>query len=147
VSLAFRAALPDDLRFVVSSWSSSYKEAHQAGAIRSERWAEVMRPEFEAHLARPDARVVVAFERKDPAFIFGWIAGDTAESVPVVFYVYVKAPYRLGGIARQLFEAFGVRPEDRFAYACSTPVVPKVKRSIPSARFSPVLRYPKERRA
>ncbi len=146
--IAFRPASHDDLRFVVSAWSSSYKHAHTAGMIHTDDWADVMHRQIERVLARPDARTVVAFESKDPTFLYGWICGDTSEHVPLVFYVYVKEPYRRAGHARHLFEALGVRPSDRFVYACKTAIVPTLARSIPSARFNPaVLRFPKERRA
>jgi GNAT superfamily N-acetyltransferase len=89
---------------------------------------------------------VVAFEHSDVNFLYGFISGDTSESVPAVYYVYIKEPYRRGGIATRLFEALGVRPTERFTYACRTAIVPTLSRSIPAARFNPaILRYPKDR--
>ncbi len=142
--IVYRAATDDDRAFVLSSWSSSYKHAHQSGIIRTESWAGLMRAELEAHLSRPGARTTVASEHKDPHHIYGWICGDTSDDVPAIFYVYVKEPYRRSGIARDLFKALGVQPHERFVYACKTAIVPTLARSIPAARFNPaLLRYPK----
>lgn len=146
--IAFRPATSDDRRFIVSAWSTSYKHAHTAGMIHTDDWADVMHKQIERVLDRPDARTIVAFESKDPTFLYGWIAGDTSEGVPAVFYVYVKEPYRRAGHARRLFAALGVQPGERFVYGCRTAIVPTLARSIPSARFNPaILRFPKERRA
>jgi hypothetical protein len=146
--ISFRPSTPDDRRFVVSSWSSSYKNSHTAGMIYTDDYADVMHRQIERILDRPDARTVVAFESKDTSFLYGWICGDTSEHVPAIFYCYVKEPYRRAGHARKLFEAFGVKPAERFVYACKTAIVPTLARSIPAARFNPaIIRYPKERRA
>ncbi len=143
-----RPATADDLRFVVSAWSSSYKHAHQAGMLYTDDYADIMHKQIERILARPDARTIVAYEHKDPTFLYGWIAGDTSEHVPCVFYIYTKEPYRRAGHARRLFEALGVSPSERFIYGVKTAIVSTLARSIPSARFNPsILRYPKERRA
>jgi GNAT superfamily N-acetyltransferase len=146
--ISHRPATPDDVRFVVSAWSSSYKQAHTAGMIHTDDWATVMHRQVERALARPGSRTLVAFEHKDTSHIYGFICGDTSDDVPAIFYVYVKEPYRRSGIARDLFKALGVQPHERFIYACKTAIVPTLARSIPAARFNPaILRYPKERRA
>jgi hypothetical protein len=145
--ISHRPATPDDRRFVVSAWSSSYKTAHTAGMIHTDDWATVMHAQIERLIARPDVRTIVAFERKDPTFVYGFICGDPTGSVPIVFYVYTKEPYRRSGHARGLFGAIGISPLGRFLYACKTAIVPTLTGKIPSARFDPsVARYPKERR-
>lgn len=147
MKLAFRpAAGPGtaDRRFIVSTWSSSYKKSHQAGIIHTDRWAEKMHPEFNGILELPDARTLIAYEETDPDFFYGWIAGDTSENTPVVFYVYVKESYRRAGIARALFGALGIDPTKYFVYVCG---VPLAKTLVPHARFNPnEVRYPKESR-
>jgi len=116
--------------------------------IHTDDWATVMHAQIERILDRPDAQTVVAFESKDDSFLYGWICGDTSEPTPSVFYAYVKEPYRRAGHARRLFAALGVRPEQRFVYACRTAIVPTLSRSIPMARFNPeILRYPKRKTA
>lgn len=140
--------LPADRRFVVSAWSSSYKHAHTAGMIHTDDWATIMHAQIERLISQPSTSTIVAFESKDPDFVYAFISGDTSRAVPIVFYAYVKEPYRRAGHARKLFAALGVDPSRRFWFACKTAIVSTLARSIPSARFDPELaRYPKERRA
>lgn len=147
MSVTFRAAMPDDERFVVSAWSSSYKNSHSAGMIFTDDYAGVMHKQIERVIGWPSTRTIVAFESKDPSHLYGFISGDTTERTPVVFYVYTKEPYRRSGHARGLFSALGVNPEHRFLFACKTAIVPTLAGKIPAARFDPATaRYPKERR-
>lgn len=154
---AYRDATPADRTFIRSTWSSSYKAANAAGMIASEDWADVMHRQVDKLLDRSDVRAIVAFERADPTFLYGFIAGDTSSAVPIVFYVYVKEPYREAGRAdgkrvgdghaRGLFRALGVDPREPFLYACRTAVVTRLVDKIPRARWDPnVARYPKNQK-
>lgn len=169
MTVAFRSAELEDARFIVSSWSRAFKGSNSAGMIADEDWATVMHPQIKKVLARPGARTIVAYEKTDPAFIYGFAAGDTDERIPVVFFVYVKEPYRLAGYrngvrigdgyGRRLLAALGVDPAGRFRYTCWTPVIrdlqgtmgrpvrheaERVPSKIPYATFDPhFARYPK----
>jgi len=128
-------------------WSSSYKKSHYAGLIWHEDWASVMHPQISNALDRGFVDVILAFDEDDPDFLYGFIAGDMSERVPVVYYCYVKEPYRKGGIARGLFGALGVDPAKYFVYVCKTGIVSTLSHKIPSARFHNLeARYPKEAR-
>lgn len=143
----FRDATPDDRQFIVSTWSASYKNSHYAGLIQSEDWADVMHRQVEKVLSRPGARTLMAHEDSDPLFLYGWIAGDMTETVPVVFYAYVKEAYRRMGIARGLFDALGIDVSQRFVYSCRTRIASQLASKIPAARFDPLqARYPRETR-
>lgn len=156
--IAVRDARAGDESFVVSTWSASFKTSHSAGLIQSEDWATVMHEQIAKVLARAGARTLVAYERTDPSFLYGFIAGDTTDArMPVVFYVYVKEPYREAGwengkrigdgYARQLFRALGVDPARPFVYVCKTPIVSRLAGKIPMARWNPlVARYPQHPR-
>lgn len=135
-----------DRRFVLSSWSRSMKGAHSAGMIWHEDWSTVMHAQIGRLIADPDTRTVIAFENTDPRFTYGFIAGDTSDKLsPIVFYVFVKAPYRLAGYARGLFAELGVDPAQRFTYACKTGVITKLAYCIPRAKWNPdVARYPRK---
>jgi GNAT superfamily N-acetyltransferase len=166
VKLAFRPAEVDERRclcpgdprdsdqcsLVVSSWSSSYKKSYSAGAIHTDDWAGIWHKQATRHLARPGATTILAYEATDPSFLYGWIAGDTTEPTPIVFYVYVKESFRREGIATRLVGALGVDPSKPFAYTCQTPVVFEreginIRNKWPRARWNPnELRYPKEAR-
>jgi hypothetical protein len=133
--------------FVVSTWSASYKKSRSAGIIHTDDWPAIMHPQINKILDRDGARCLIAYEHDDPDYFYGWIAGDTSERVPVVYYVYVKAPYRRSGIAGRLFGALGVDPKSRFVYVCSTLAALQLSEKIPYALWNPLeVRYPKESR-
>jgi hypothetical protein len=143
VNLLFRPITEADHAFVISNWSASFKISHSAGLIQSEDWADIMRPQIAKVIARPDTQTLLAYEKSDPAFFYGFICGDVS-STPVVNYVYVKAPYRRHHIARRLFAALGVDPTKPFLYTCKTAIVSKLSNQVPMARWNPLLaRFPK----
>lgn len=146
MNLSFRPAHDADRTFIVSNWSSCFKKSHSAGIIHTDDWASVMHAQLERVLDRPGSRALIAFEKSEPDFFYGFIAGDTSEETPVVHYVYVKEAYRRSGIARGLFDAFGVDPSQYFVYVCR-PVMVHLTSKVPLARFNPnEVRYPKESR-
>jgi hypothetical protein len=137
-----RTADADDREFAVSMWSRGYKAARSAGIIATEDWAAVMHPTIRRILDRPTTRTLVAFEPTDPAFLYGFVAGDVDQAQPVVYFVAVKDGHRKCGCARALFAALGVDPAQPFAYACDTPYVHKLRDHIPLAKHIPnVARY------
>lgn len=148
MKLAFRPITAADRQFVISTWSSSFKESHSAGLIQSADWASVMHDQIGKVIDRPGASTIVAFEKREPTFLYGFISGDTTdERQPIVFYCYCKEPYRRTGIARALFGALGVDPLRPFLYACKTPIVTRLADRIPFAKWNPlVARYPKMQR-
>lgn len=141
----YREANLDDRRFVIGTWASSYKNAHHAGMIASEDWPGVMHRQIEKLITRPLVRTIVAYE--PPDFLYGFICGDASKRVPVVFYVYVKGPYRSEETpdgsrsgprhARGLFTALGVDPARPFLYTCRTAVVSRLYGKIPLSKFVP----------
>lgn len=158
MKLGFRDALPDERRClcpgrpedsrhcspIVSMWSSSYKKAHKAGLIWHADWASIMHPQITRMFEVHELRAILAYERDDPDFLYGFIVGDTSEVVPVIYYVFVKRPYRRSGIARALFRALGVDPTKYFVYTCETSDAAPFARH---ARFNPLeARFPKENR-
>lgn len=152
MKLAFRDATTDERRcscrghpsdsdrcsLVVPLISRAYKNAHAAGLIQMDDWAEIMHPQISKMLDRPNVRTVLAVEATDATFAYGFISGDTSKSPPVIYFVYVKEPYRKEGIARALFGAFGVDPRKKFIYVAKTGVVAEIARAnkIPFAQFN-----------
>ena len=115
--------------------------------IAMEDFYTVMWPQVEKVLDREDCRTFVAYEDDQ---LYGFIALDTntAPLPPLVFYIYVKGPYRRWkpqpGIGRQLFAAAGIDPSRPFDYAYRTPEVSRLAVKIPLARHQPMLaRFPK----
>jgi len=138
----------DERAFVISTWSSSYKSSHFAGLIASEDWPAIMHAQIGKLVDRPNARTLVACE--PDGFLYGFIAGDTSRRLPIVYYVYVKDPFREVGYARALFVALGVDPAQPFLYTCRTAIVSRIAdnypggtNKIPHAKFAPAAaRYP-----
>lgn len=166
--LIYRRAQPPDRRFIVESWLDSYKDSHTAGLIPMESWYSTMRPIIQDILDRPGVTAHVAAwagESSGAADLAGWCAVERGFLVqvrarrfrryvkrlvvcqePLVLYVLVKQPYRRTGIARALFAAAGVDPEQPFRYACRTGVLSKLKAKVPHATWEPmVVRYPPRR--
>jgi GNAT superfamily N-acetyltransferase len=156
----------DDFRFVVETWLDAYRDAHAAGLIQWDDWHDVMRPQLLKVLARPGvATWVAAWAGEEPglADLAGWISVERgyflpAKSLrggrhlknlvgapePLVHFVYVKAGYRKGGIARGLFRAAEVDPGASFRYTCKTGIVTELAAKVPLARWAPLIaRRPK----
>lgn len=145
----YRDAILDDRPFVVGTWSSSYKSAHAAGMIASEDWATIMHSQIEKLIDRPGTRTIVAYDRvsRGQDFLYGFVSGDPTLVVPVVFYLYVKGPFRSQEDAdgkrngprhaRGLFAALGIDPAKSFRYACRTAILSRLADKIPRARFDP----------
>lgn len=148
--IAFRPAELADRPFIIGAWDESYQEANTAGMVLAANWATVMREQFRQVLDRPYVRTIVAYENEERdriADLIGFITAEPEEKPPIVYYVYVISPQRKQGIARRLFKAAGIRPECRFDYVCSTPIVPRLAPKIPLAKWQPRRgRYSKEHR-
>jgi hypothetical protein len=139
--IGHRPAADHDRAFVVDSWIDSYRTAHTAGMIGMSRWRMVMWPEVERVLDRPGTETIVAYETTETdhvADLYGFICVDTSDEPPIVFYCYVKQPYRQSGVARSLFKAAGVDPDLHFVYACRTGMVARLRGKIPCAKFNPL---------
>jgi hypothetical protein len=137
MKVGHRDADGEDLSFVVSTWSRSFKASPTAGMIADDDWAGVMHAQIRKLLARPGVRTVVAFDQDDPQFLFGFIAGDP--ELRVVHYLYVKQPYRRAGHARRLFGALGIDPLLPFRFTCWTYAVPELGSKVPRAAYDPNL--------
>lgn len=162
--ISHRPAQPEDRTFVIDSWISSYRTSYAAGLIDMEHYHSVMWAQAERYIDRPDVRTIVAVEKKDPKFIYGFICADTTPQLErlnngsvriwpaLVYYVFVKAASRRGkqlglpvGVARGLFDAIGIDPRGPFLYACRTPIVSTLGARIPQAKFNPLpARFGKE---
>ena len=120
-------------------------------------WAEVMHHQIVKVLARPGISALIAFEKDDANFVYGFSVADVnaqqerredrvVEWPAMLYYVYVKAGYRKTGIATRLVEQIGIVTAGPYLFACQTPLGKKiVERKSPRARWNPlVARYAKE---
>lgn len=161
MKIGFRtAASADDMTFVLSSWLDASRTSYSAGLIAMADWYTIMWKQYEKAMCRPDMRTVVAYEKTDPGFLYGFIVADpTEQCVPqknggvhywpaLVLFVFVKQNYRREGIARRLFEAVGVDSARPFVYSCNTVTASRLANKVPLAKFDPlVARFPKEKTA
>lgn len=149
MTVAFRPASLADRHFIVDAWVRSFQFAHTAGMISVEDWFPVMIPQVERILDRTDTLTIVAYEPEEEsrlADVQGFVSVDRSGTVPVVFYAFVKEPYRKAGYARGLFGAVDIDPTKPFIYTCTTGVVSRIyhDRKIPLAKWDPlVARFPK----
>lgn len=168
-SLAYRPAIDRDRRFIEKTFLDSYRTSHSAGLIRmGRRWFEVMREEIAAILDREGVECFVAHHpgaAVGDADLYGWIGVERGyfvleksvrggrfvdewkrTDVPLVHYVFVKAPCRRMGIARDLFRVADVDPRKAFRYSAKTGLVSRLRSKIPGGSFDPLIaRYPKNR--
>lgn len=148
--ISHRPADAGDRNFIVRSWVSSYRDSDTAGFVQVEDWHEVMGAQVSKALDRPGVQATVAYETSDTtrtADLYGFIVADVTEVPALVYYVYVKQPYRRSGVARGLFAAVGIDPLLPFHFVCSTPWCSTLARKVPMARWMPRLgRFPKHER-
>lgn len=138
----------DDRKFVISSWSTSYRTSYSAGIIDMEHWPEVMHAQIERYLDRPNTRTILAVEDDDPMFFYGFASVDTTPQLEhqeygatkewpaLVYYAFVKLDYRRRKIARRTLAAAGVDMGSRFLYVCKTPMSARLAPKMPLAKWN-----------
>ncbi len=147
MGLAFRSATVEDRAFVISSWETSYRKAHTAGLITMPDWAAVMRDQLTKILDRSYVKTTVAYEADDSQHIYGYLVSEPDETPPLVYWCYVKQPYRRQGMTYSLFRAAGIDAQGRWNFVCSAPVVSRILPKVPLAKWRPLLgRYSREHR-
>lgn len=141
-----RPLIPADRPFVIATWSSSYKSSPYAGILFTDDYATVMHATINRVLDRPETTTLLACDRDDRDFLYGYIVGELADT-PIIHYAYVKTPYRRSGIARGLLAAIGVNALGRFVYTSKTEIVKDLASKMPRARFDANgIRYSKQNR-
>jgi GNAT superfamily N-acetyltransferase len=132
MTIAIRPMTPDDRRFVVSGWSSSWRASRDIALVPHSMWAAVMHPIIEHHIDRPIVRTFVAHGE----VLHGFICAEP----DYVLYLYVARPFRCCGIASALLRAAGIDVSARFGYAVRTRALWEllvVHRKAPLAIYDP----------
>lgn len=100
-----RAARPEDLNFILSTWLRNYRFSSPfAKNITNTvyyKWHEKL---VKAILTRPSTWVTVACDPTDTNVVYGYIVAET-QDVNVLHYIYVKKPFRGFGIGKALMDA------------------------------------------
>jgi len=139
--ITIRPREPDDDRFIVSGWSSSYRTSRDLSFVQMDRYADTMHGVVASVLARPRTEVLVADGSIMPRW--GFLAFERSEvgAPPIVMYTYVAQPYRRRGVARGLFASAGIDPALPFEYAARTQAsweLLHIHRKAPLARYNPL---------
>lgn len=149
-----RAAAPDELRLVRSSWRRGYFRSDFAGPVTREVWSQVYETIVSSILARPEVIVTVAEKPGElpPDDLWGWVAHErdgewhsrervdgywreVTTRLPVVHFLYVKEGFRGHGVARRLLDDIGVDQRLPYVYTSKTDPVARFFRDHPlSAR-------------
>lgn len=129
---------------MVSSWETSFRRSRHAGLITMADWAAVMHSQLTKILDREYVRVTVAFDGEDPDHIYGYLVAEPDEHPPLVYWAYVKQPYRRQGLCKALFKAAGISLDRPMDVVCSTPWL---SQKLPRAEWRPLRgRYSREHR-
>lgn len=104
MDIDFSTPTEDELKFILDSWSSSYRKSKYAGTVPNNMWQEVSRSSATQLMSRPKCRTVVALT---PTGINidaprGRIMGYSIAEPGIVHWIYTKKDYRRLGIARYM---------------------------------------------
>lgn len=107
----FRAAEPDDMRFILSSWKRSWRVSPWAGTVRNDEFYATCSSTIEGLVAR-GAQFRVAYLASHPDRILGWVCHETLQDGTLcVHYLYTKDAFIRYGVGTKLVESLpGGRP-------------------------------------
>lgn len=102
--VAYRAATPDDLRFILSSWVRAFAwQRKTPEGMTPRHYRAALRATIGDILRRPTTRVAVACNPHNHNLVWGWAAFEDGPT-PVLHFVYVKELFRGLGIGSKLVE-------------------------------------------
>ena len=110
-----RRATEEDLKFVRSSWLSSYSESAFARMIAKPLYFLRWEPRIEEVLKAPGVVVLMAYDTETPTIVVGYLVWQTLQQRPpevlypaVAHYCYVKKEFRKSGVLVTLLERSGL---------------------------------------
>lgn len=101
----FRPLDPDEINFVLDSWTESYKTSPWAGAVRNDKFPGVVKDTLAGLIAR-GAEITVACEPETNRIV-GWCCHETKGEARVIHFVYVRAYARCLGLGHELIRRLG----------------------------------------
>lgn len=104
-----RAARPDDVAFITSSWLKSYRDAPAVKNCPNSLYYAAQHEVLNVIVPRAVTLVVTTEALDKPimgkGIILGYMCAEmTAERILVVHYIYIKRDFRNFGLARMLLE-------------------------------------------
>lgn len=103
-----RDATEADVPFVSDTWKHSYRKGGLSPNCAGVLYWEGQHALVARLLSRSMVRV--AFNPHAPGQLFGWCCFEAVDQLGVLHFVYVKAPFRGYGIARELVSAVANLP-------------------------------------
>lgn len=101
--ITYRAAQPDDMKFILSSWKNSWRTCPWAGTIRNDQFFAVTTATIEGLVARGASFLVAAHTGTDR--ILGWVCFEVlSRGEACVHFLYVKDFALKFGIGERLVE-------------------------------------------
>lgn len=103
MDIEFSTPTADELKFILDSWSSSYRKSRFAGTVPNNMWQEVARATATQLMSRLNCRTVVALvpslgisgER-------GRVMGYSIAEPGILHWIYTKKDYRRLGVATRM---------------------------------------------
>lgn len=113
MKIEFDTPTEDELKFILDSWTSSYRNSKYAGTVPNNLWQEVQRSTIVQLMTRPTCRTTVALTPKP--FSSPGLTGIEIEGMPrgrvmgysvaepgILHWIYTKKDYRRLGVAKSL---------------------------------------------
>ena len=100
IEIAFRAAIKDDIPYILNSWLNGYRPTTSKSMPKSDYFA-ITEPLFKSILLRSGA--IIACDPADPEFIFGFVVAERLQDELIIHWINTKHIYRKAGIAKAMF--------------------------------------------
>jgi ribosomal protein S18 acetylase RimI-like enzyme len=115
-----RTARKSDIKFVLDSWSKSYRTSPWAGVVPNNKWHDLIRDLITQLVAR-GAVIHVAADDTNDDHILGWVCTEKRGNEMVLHYAWVRPEKRAQGIATRLIDESTDRPSEcKWFYTCRT---------------------------
>ena len=110
-----RPAGPDDLNFILSSWLKSYRRSDFAKGITNQTFFRYHQDLINQILRQNEVTILASAE--DDTQILGYMVH--ASESPIIYFTYVKNPFRRMGLCRHMYHTFAERFEDDIKIHCT----------------------------
>lgn len=98
IIIKLRAHTDDDLGFIYNSWLKSFRR--EVRKLSRDSYFKAQGAVIDDIMKR--SSVVVACAKEDNTHIYGYAVYELLDGQPVIYWIYVKDPYRNNGIGGEL---------------------------------------------
>lgn len=123
-----------DLGLIYGNWLDSFYDAHAAGPLPGDVYRASYRETIDRILARAGVRALIARSPRDADALYGFVVAAPG----ILYYLYVKQPYRRRGIADALMREVGFGRAARFTYLFKTELATALGKRWQGARWDPI---------